>query len=620
MQPHNATPTLNHLFFQHLDAFRRDRLLSWHSPSQTVVYSTERFAQAVFALRNFLSSCGLADGDRVAIFSENRPEWHIADFAILLACRIVVPIYATLAPGQIQFLLEHSGCRAVIVSGQGQWEMLASMLPKLPRINWVLSMDDCDASEREETVRLTCLTRILTQAPPLDEAAIAAIRAAALSADPNGVATIVYTSGTTARPKGVMLSHANIMFDLDRCVDRLSFRTAKQALSVLPLPHVFERLLCYGYFRMGVPIAYGDPHDLRGLLKLYRPQVMGCVPRILEKIREAVQAQIDRMPGWKQAAARRLFVSALRRESAVAEGRHDVSSFLLGSVSRALLALRIRQQLGGLKYFICGGAWLDPAVELFFRSVGFTVLQGYGMTETSPVITLTPLGREKLGSVGPALEGVELRIGDEGEVMTRGPHVMLGYYNESEPAAGVLRDGWLLTGDLGALDEHGYLRITGRRKEMLVLSNGKKIGCALVERALERSPVIQSAFIVGDGRKFASALIVPHVHNLARMARDFGIQFGNASELLHSGPVWSLIRREIETQQAEFSNFERVRRFCFLPEEALLDPELVTPTQKMRRTVLERQYRAWIEQMYVQENPLVIAQPRSAQETQSASV
>lgn len=616
MQRHDPTPTLNHLFFQHLDEFRRERLLTWRSSQQMVVYSSDSFARTVFALQNFLSSCGLAAGDRVAIFAENRPEWHIADFAILLARRIVVPIYATLALGQIQYLLEHSGCRAVIVSGQRQWEGLASMLPNLPSIDWVVSMDDCKAATFGETGHVTCLKDIVSEAPPLDQAAVASIRSAALSADPHSVATIVYTSGTTATPKGVMLSHANIMFDLSRCVDRLCFRTVKQALSVLPLPHVFERLLCYGYFRMGVPIAYGDPHELRDLVKLHRPQVMGCVPRVLEKVREAVHAQIERMPGWKQTAARRLFATALGTAAAAAERRR---ASLRGRLSRALLALRIRRQLGGLKYFICGGAWLDPGLELFFRSVGFTVLQGYGMTETSPVITLTPLGREKLASVGPALDGVELRISEDGEVMTRGPHVMLGYFNDSEAAAGVFRDGWLMTGDLGVLDEQGFLRITGRRKETLVLSNGKKLCCPIIERALERSSVIQNAFLAGEGRKFASALIVPHVGNLARLARESGIQFENASELLHCAAAWALMSKEIEAHQAAFSNFERIRRFCFLPEQALLDPELMTPTQKMRRDVLERRYRASIEQMYAQEDPFVISQT-GAPQTHGAAV
>jgi long-chain acyl-CoA synthetase len=614
MQRSEPISTLNHLFFHHLDSFQRSRLLVWQRLHEMVVYSTERFAHSVFALRNFLRCCGLSESDRVAIFSENRPEWHIADFAILLAHRIVVPIYATLAPGQVQYLLQNSGCRAVIVSGPRQWAMLEPLLASLPRVEWIISMDECaiDTDRRHKPITLQ---RIVADAPAFDQAATETIRDEALSIDPQSIATIVYTSGTTARPKGVMLSHANIVFDLDGCIDRLDFRTVKRALSVLPLPHVFERLLCYGYFRMGVPISYGDPHELRDLLKLHHPEVMGCVPRVLEKIREAVEAQVERMPAWKQTAARWLFRVALERARRKAQGQGADLSSLLSSLPCWLLAMRIRGQLGGLRYFICGGAWLDPALELFFRSIGFVTLQGYGMTETSPVITFSRLGHEKLGAVGQPLSGVELRISEEGEIMTRGPHTMRGYYNDTEATARAFRDGWLLTGDLGSVDSEGFLHINGRRKELLVLSNGKKVGCAPLEHALERSRLIQNAFLVGEGRKFATVLIVPHLKNLAQLAHDSSIPFENDGELLRAAPVWSLVRQEIDAMQAEFSNFERAKRFCFLDEEALLDPELITPTQKMRRDVLERKFADWIARMYLQEDPLVIPYPGSMAET-----
>jgi long-chain acyl-CoA synthetase len=269
--------------------------------------------------------------------------------------------------------------------------------------------------------------------------------------------------------------------------------------------------------------------------------------------------------------------------------------------------------LWGLKYFISGGAWLNPDVELFFRAAGFDVLQGYGMTETSPVITLNEFHREKIGSVGPALPGVEVRIADDGEILTRGPHVMLGYYKDEAATRQVFEsDGWLHTGDLGSVDADGYLTITGRRKEILVLSNGKNVACAPLEHALERSLYIQQALIVGDGRKFVSALIVAHPENVARVATHHGLVFSSFDELLLAPPVVALFREQLESLQAGFSSFERAKRFCFLNEEALLDTELVTPTQKVRRSVLERKYAEWIRQMYQQEDPLVIPRPEQA--------
>ena len=270
----------------------------------------------------------------------------------------------------------------------------------------------------------------------------------------------------------------------------------------------------------------------------------------------------------------------------------------------------MHRQLYGLQYFVSGGAWLNPDVELFFRAAGFDVLQGYGMTETSPVITLNEYHREKIGSVGRALDGVEVRIGEDGEILTRGPHVMLGYYMDEAATRQILdEDGWLHTGDLGSMDADAHVTITGRRKEILVLSSGKNVPCAPLEHALQRSLYIQQALIVGDSRKFVCALIVAHPENLACFAAQHGLAFSSYDELLLAPAVVALFRQELETLQAEFSSFEQAKRFCFLQEEALLDTELVTPTQKVRRSVLERKYADWIGQMYQQDAPLVIPPP-----------
>jgi long-chain acyl-CoA synthetase len=604
MQHNHGIATLNHLFFHHLDHYRLDRLLSFQDlskPGETMVWSTERFARSVFALRQFLLSCGLAAGDRVAVFAENRPEWHVADFAILLARLVVVPIYNTQAPAQIGYLLRHSGCRVALIAGARQWEILQPLRGDLPELETVVGLEETPGAS-------TSLPRIVSEAAAFDGAAVERIRAEALAIDPQSLATIVYTSGTTGTPKGVMLSHGNLTFNLRGSLGRVLSQTARQALSVLPLAHVLERMLCYGYFHEGVPIAYGDPHDLKELLKLHRPEIMGAVPRILEKVREAVEAQVELLAPWRRAIGEKLIAAA------VARARHDlkgepapVSATLLAPLAKLLVFPKVHRQLGGLQYFICGGAWLNPDVELFFRAAGFTVLQGYGLTETSPVITLNEYRREKLGSVGRTLDGIEVRIGADGEILTRGPHVMLGYYkDEAATRQTVDPDGWLDTGDLGRMDADGCVTITGRRKEILALSNGKKVACAAVEHALERSPYIQQALVVGDGRKFVSVLLVPHLENIARTARERGLAFDRPEELLTAPPIVALLREELSHCQAGLSSFEQAKRFSFLKEEALLDTELVTPTLKVRRAVLERKYAEWIGRMYQQEDPLVI--------------
>jgi long-chain acyl-CoA synthetase len=604
MQHNHGIATLNHLFFHHLDHYRSDRLLSFQDlgkPAEAMVWSTERFARAVFALRQFLLSSGLAPGDRVAVFAENRPEWHVADFAILLARLVVVPVYNTLASAQIGYLLRHSGCRVALMGGARQWEILQPLLGDLPELEKVVGLEETPGPS-------TSLPRLVDEAPAFDAAAVERIRAEALAIDPQSLATIVYTSGTTGTPKGVMLSHGNLTFDLCGGLGRVFSQTARQALSVLPLAHVLERLLCYGYFHEGIPIAYGDPHDLKDLLKLHRPEIMGAVPRILEKIQEAVEAQVQQLAPWRRAMGEKLIAAAIARAREALKGEPaPFSATLLGPLAKLLVFPKVHRQLGGLQYFICGGAWLNPDVELFFRAAGFTVLQGYGLTETSPVITLNEFRREKLGSVGRALDGVEVRIGEDGEILTRGPHVMLGYYKD-EAATRQTRDpdGWLDTGDLGRMDADGSVTITGRRKEILVLSNGKKVACAAVEHALERSPYIQQALVVGDGRKFASALIVPHLERVARAAHEHGLAFDRPEELLLAPPVVALFREELSSCQAGLSSFETAKRFSFLKEEALLDTELVTPTLKVRRAVLERKYADWIGRMYQQDDPLEI--------------
>jgi long-chain acyl-CoA synthetase len=601
MQRANGIATLNHLFFHHLDNYHFDRLLSFQRGGELMVWSSDQFARAVYALRGWLLDSGLAAGDRVAIFSENRPEWHIADFALLLSRLVVVPVYNTLAPSQIAYLLRHGGCRAAIIAGAQQAEVLESLLPELPDLETLVGMEETAGCR-------TSLPRIIAEAPAFDEAAVARIRSEALAVEPTDLATIVYTSGTTGTPKGVMLSHGNIVSDLSGSLSRVPSNTAHQALSVLPLPHVLERTLSYGYFHEGVRIAYGDPHDLKELLPIHRPDIIGVVPRILEKVKEAVETEIAKLLPHRRFIGRKLLGGAVAntRQQLLGEPAPR-SAGLQARLAAKLVFPKVHRQLCGLKYLISGGAWLNPDVELFFRAAGFDVLQGYGMTETSPVITLNEYHHEKIGSVGPALPAVDVRISEDGEILTRGPHVMLGYYkDEAATRHAFTEDGWLHTGDLGSVDANGYLTITGRRKEILVLSNGKNIACAALEHALQRSRYIQQVLIVGEGRRFVSALIVAHVENVTHAVSHHGHAFRSHDELLLSPHVVALFRQELTTLQTEFSSFERVKRFSFLKEDALLDPELVTPTLKVRRSVLERKYADWIRQMYQQEDPLVI--------------
>jgi long-chain acyl-CoA synthetase len=584
--------TLADVFFRNVTSYRRNPLLIWKRHGQMIRYSTAEFESAVLKLAGWFESLGLEKGDRVAICAENRPEWHIVDFAAHLADLPLVPVYSTLAAHQMEHILAHSGAR-VMFCGDEQMERLATVRANLPALEHLVALDATGAQ--------ASLAAILQLAPEPDETTRAHWREKTSAIDPEEIATIVYTSGTTGDPKGVMLSHGNIVFNFASARERLPDRIARQALSVLPLSHVFERVLAYAYFSEGIPLAYGDPHDLKQLLLLYRPQIIGVVPRILEKMRDAIEAKIAHMPVHRQKIAKFLLSAGYAKLA----GNNGWRAKLY-PVAEALMFRKIHDQLGNVEVFVSGGAWLNPELERYFRAIGFVILQGYGLTETSPVIACNEFGAEKIGCVGRPIRGAEVQLSADGEIMTRGPHVMKGYFNNPEGTAKVLNDGWFYTGDLGRIDEGGFLTITGRRKEMLVLSNGKNIYYAPIEKALEHSRFIEHAFVVGEGRNYTAAILIANMPAVLQYASEKGIEAGAPYELLLKPPILQLFREEIDLQQADFSRFEQTKRFCFMREEALLDLDLVTPTQKVRRAVLDRKYGTYIDQIYRQEQPFMI--------------
>ena len=590
--------TLIDLFVQIADAPAREDLLAMRRGDGTVVFcSSAQFVSGVLAVRRWLQELGLKAGDRVAIWAANCPEWHIADFGCQTAGVIVVPLYATAPVAQVEFILSHSEARAVLFAGEMQSTVLSDLKNRLPALQGLLALDDRSGPWHD---RFLDLSRPERREPE----ALESVRALAQSLSDESVASIVYTSGTTGQPKGVMLTHANICFNLRQCITRLEFRSVDRALSVLPLAHVFERILCYGYFARGIAIAYGDPHDLKKLLPVHRPGVMGCVPRVLEKILESVHAEIDLQSERRRRLARWMLHSSTQR--VMNPGERSLSTLAGSGLAKAVLFRRVRAKLAGLEFLVCGGAHLDPAVEAFFRAAGFSVLQGYGLTETSPVIALNPVGPDGLGTVGPPLDGVEVRIDDEGQILTRGAHVMKGYFKDADATAECMRDGWFRTGDLGSLDSTGRLRVLGRAKDTIVLSTGKKVSSSIVEQVLSHCPVIQSAVVLGNQRKFLSAVIVPQWDKVQEFAAEHNLPLLDVDSPEIHPEIAAWITEEIAKCSRELAEHERIKRFCLLPEEMLLDPEIVTPTQKLRRNAFESRYRYWIDRMYSDIVPFLI--------------
>ena len=589
-----ASPTLNHIFVHSVENVRHPSLLSFRTGGQIRSYSSAEFHQAVFALCEYFTRAGLKPGDSVAVLSENRPEWHIADFATLLCGLVSVPLYTTFSLAQIRYILEHSRASALLVSRDQLQKFTSALVADLPSLRQVIELD----GDQPFKASGISLAGILGGRKASVEFQQDLLRAA-VATSPGTLATVVYTSGTTGVPKGVMLTHGNLASNLTECIRRLGFRSVPSALTVLPLAHIFERMLCYGYFQVGVPIAYGDPHALAELLPAHRPAMMGCVPRILEKIRENVLEQIRQQPAPRRSVAQALLrVGHAHIGDGVIHRRPTLTSRAWYPVAHALLYRKLHKKLGGnLRYVICGGALLHQEVEEFFLSAGIRVLQGYGLTETSPVISLAPFSATKPGTVGKPLENLEVAFGQDSEILVRGPSVFRGYLHDPALTSEACRDGWFHTGDLGRLDSDGYLVISGRKKEILVTAGGKNVHPGPIEERLNRSPMIRQAFVLGDGRKFIGALIVPEIAEIIRLAQTLGVK-QLATDLLLNPAIRREMQQEINRLLQDFSGPEQVKNFEFLDESILSDPDLITPTQKLRRGVLEKKYSETIERIY----------------------
>ncbi len=589
--------TLAELFWNSVNGPSKPSLLAASIGGREIEYSTEDFKRAVLSLSRHFRRIGLQPGDRVCLLAENRPEWHVVDFASHIARLVLVPLYTTLSPAQMRQVLNHSGCAAVVASPKLAAAVRA-LRTELPDVRRVLTLEELEPVLKE----------------PVSESDESGAREESSQVLPDDVATIIYTSGTTGEPKGVMLTHGNITFDLQSALERLEIEGVDQALSILPLSHVLERVFCYGHFFVGARIAYGDPYDALGLLARYRPEVMACVPRILEKIHEAVLHQISEFPIKKRRIILLLLLAGLDNVGRGVLGRKPKAyARFLAPIADAVLFRKIRKKLGGrMKLIVSGGAPLGAVTAEFMYAAGVPVLEGYGMTETSPVITCNPRGEMKFGKVGPPIRGVEVKFAEDGELLTRGPHVMKGYYRNEFATAEALKDGWLHTGDLGRFDEDGYVQITGRKKELIVTAYGKNVAHQPIEAALAASPLIQNVVLLGDRRRFVSALIVPQRDELLRVAAARQWTFMDFDQLIGFPEVQALYKNEIESRQKDFADFEHVKRFAFIPETVLQDPEFLTPTQKLRRKSLERRFSAEIETMYT-ESPADAVSARTAE-------
>ncbi len=572
--------------------FMRKTASGWESiAADRARLDVERLALGLRAL-------GVMPGDRVALLSENRYEWALTDLATVGMGAVLVPVYPTLTAEQCRHILANAEVKVAVASTPTQLDKLRTASAGLAHLETLVAMEPAPPSQGRE--------KSLDEVMALGERARAAepdaFRTLAAAVRPEQLATIIYTSGTTGDPKGVMLSHANVVSNVESSLQIVTLGPTDTSLCFLPLCHIFERMAgMYAMLAAGVTIAYAQSIDtVAADAQEVRPTVMTGVPRFYEKVYARVMENALSQPPLRK----NIFFWGLKVGTEVARRRFERKPVppllaLQAGIADKLVGAKVRARVGGrLRFFISGGAPLGPKVMEFFYGIGIPVLEGYGLTETSPVICLNRPGEAKPGMVGPPIPGVEVRIGEEGEILTRGPHVMMGYYRNEAATAAALRDGWFHTGDVGEFDADGFLRITDRLKDLLVTSGGKKVAPQPLEGRLKTSKWIAEAVMLGDRRPYCVALLVPNFANLEAKAKSSGWPHGSLAELLRRPEVRAIYQAEIDALNATLAPFETIKKFELLDRDLSADAGELTPTLKVRRKVIQEKFAALIEGMY----------------------
>jgi long-chain acyl-CoA synthetase len=546
-----------------------------------------------------LLSLGLARGDRVGLLCRSRVEWVLADLGILKAGCVSVPVHANAVPEEVQHVLGHSGARVVFVETAADALKLSCLACGVNLERVVIMRGAALGQGGWPWDELLAAGRVLEAERP------GALGARQAEVEPGHLATLVYTSGTTGRPKGVGLSHANLVFQVEALAEAMRGELGAEDLHLLclPLSHILARSIFLAAVRVGFATAFSTGLEaLERELGEIRPTFMTVVPAILDSLQNAIRAEIEGSGlvvrqgfRWALGVGQRALARRARREPLPL---HLAAQAWFARA--ALLRPRLLERVGGrLKFFISGGAPLSPEVAEFFTSLGLKVLEGYGLTENAGAAAVNRPDRFELGSVGPPIPGVEVRVAPDGEILIRGPNVMQGYHRDPEASAAVLSpDGFLRTGDLGALSPGGFLRVTGRKKDLIVTSGGKNVAPQNIERLLQTSPYIAQALVFGDGHEFLVALLSLEPEGIQRFAEEQGLPFDKLSELACHPRVLELMRREVDGFNARLAAHESIRRFTVLPEALRVDTGEITATLKIRRQEVALRYRELLAAMY----------------------
>ncbi len=573
----------------------REEYATHYLPGVSRPFSTQEFHQRTVALAARLPDLGVKRGDRVLLLCENRPEWHIIDVATLAVGAVNVPVYPTLTAAQLAYQLRDSGAIVAIVENAEQMQKFLAIHADCPDLKHLIQIEGACAPGVHSLAEIIAAG----QGPRAEDA----FWAAAAAIDEDDLATIVYTSGTTGEPKGVMLTHRNFVSNALHILPRLPVTADDLALEFLPLCHVFERCAGYLYFAVAARRAYCTVATVGELLTTIRPTAFCSVPRVFEKVYDRVHSRVATAPTLR----RKLFHWAL--EVGQQASRHRLAGTpmpaglrLRHRLADALVLKKIRAALGGrVKGIISGAAPLPLYANEFFHAAGIPVQEGYGLTETSPAIAVNGYlpGTNRLGSVGRALDNLEVKLAADGELLVRGPSVAKGYWNKPEATVEVFDpDGFFHTGDIARIDEDGFIYITDRKKDIIVTAGGKNVAPQPIENRLKQSPWVDNAVLIGDRRPFIVALFSPNLEALAAFARDEGLPAADVGTLVTCPEVIALYDAVVQEVNQDLARYEQIRKFRVLPVQLSIESGHLTPTVKIKRRVVEKDFANLIEEMY----------------------
>ena len=588
-------PSLAHLLVHSVTTYPKPDFMLFKKDGAYVPISATEFGESVKHLALGLRALGFESGQKLCILSENRPDWTMTDFATLAAGGLTVPIYTTLVSEQIRYIIDDSDATVVVVSDAAQWKKVDSLRAGLAKVRHYITFAE------EAPPGVLTLKDVLDKGQAAADADPGLFDVLVARVKPDDEATLIYTSGTTGVPKGVILTHNNLLSNIKAASDIIEFSSKDTVLSFLPLSHILERMVMFTYIYKGCTVAFAESVEAvaQNLLEV-RPHIMVSVPRVFEKIYTKVMDQVLTSPALR----RKIFFWALGVGKAYGTMRLSGKPVPAGlrlrrAIAAKLVFSKIIARTGGrVRFFVSGGAPLSKDIAEFFYAMGLVILEGYGLTETSPLLSVNTFENIRLGTVGKPAPGIDIKIAADGEILARGPNIMKGYYKKEAETREIMEGGWFHTGDIGQFDADGFLVITDRKKDLLVTSGGKNVAPQPIENLLKTSPYISNAVVIGDRRRFVAALVVPDHDKLKDYAKAQGIAYASIEDLCKDERIVDFLKSEADRATPFLASYERVKKIVVLPRDFDIERGEMTPSLKVRRANVTTEYEEAIDALY----------------------